>query len=241
MNRIQLLLVALVAASCGGSTSQPTQMQPTAVTTAIGITLPSVLRAGESVQATATATLSNGEGKLLATGWQSDATAVATVTNGGLVTGVANGVVTISVTSDGIRGSKSIRVVPSYHGAWNGSYRVDRCTPFPSPVYSQFCNGYAPGTVLPLSFTFSQNGEVVDGQFIAGGLVSSAYVAAINRDGGVEIKGTNSTNPYSSEFTWALAVPTPGRIAGIVALRRTGSSGLVGGADVEGTIVSLAQ
>jgi hypothetical protein len=232
-----VLLFSLMSASCGSSQSS----QPSPVTTSIAVTLPSVLPAGESVQATAMATLSNGEGKLLATGWQSDSMAVAAVTASGLVTGVANGFATISVTSDGVKGSKTVRVVPSYQGAWNGSYRVDRCSPFPTPAYAQFCIGYTAGTVIPLSMTFSQNGEVVDGQFVAGGLTSSSFVAAITRDGEVELKGTNTTFPYAYEFSWLLGATAPGRITGIVALRRSGSAGLIGGADVEGTIVSLTR
>lgn len=115
-----LISSALLAVSCGGSPTGPNR------TASIAVTLPSVPRVAETAQATAVATLNTGDARPLSTGWRSDAPAVAAVTNAGLVTGVANGVATISITSDAVQGTKSLRVVPSYHGQWTGSYMNSR-------------------------------------------------------------------------------------------------------------------
>lgn len=238
-----LLLYGLLAMSCGGSNSTPTQ--PTwwrrTQIASIAVTLPSVLKVAETAQGTAVATLNNGDAKPLSTGWRSDTPAVATVTNAGLVTGVANGRATIYITSDAVQGTKSLRVVPNYHGQWTGSYRIDRCTPFPTQAYNAFCSGYSPGTAISLSMTFTQNGEVVNGQFIAGGLVSTGFVSVLNDEGRAEVRATNVTFPYQYEFTWQLAVQTSGQIGGTVLLVRSGNAGLVGGANIDGTIVSLTR
>ena len=228
-------VAALLSASCGGLPIQPI------ITTSIAVTLPSMLRVGDTAQATAVATLNNGDAKPVSIGWRSDAPGVAMVTNAGLVTGVTNGVANIFVTSGGVQGTKSLRVVPNYHGHWTGAYRVDRCTPFPTQAYDTFCSGYQPGTVILLTMTITQNGDVINGQFIAGGLVSTGFASALNGDGGAEVRATNITFPYQYEFTWGLAVLTPGKIGGTVSLVRSGSAGLVGGANIEGTIVSLTQ
>ena len=80
------------------------------------VTLASVLRVGESVQASAVATLDDGSTRSLTTGWRSDVPEVATVTDGGLVTGAAAGHANIYVIAGGVQGLRSLRVVPDYHG-----------------------------------------------------------------------------------------------------------------------------
>jgi len=137
--------------------------------------------------------------------------------------------------------SSTNRDRPNYQGQWTGSYRVDRCTPFPSETYASFCTGFAPGTTIPVSMTFSQNRDVVTGQFIAGGLISSGFVSALDTQGGVEIRATNSTFPYAYDFTWRLSIPEPRRLVGTVSLVRSGNAGLFGGANIEGTVVSLVR
>jgi hypothetical protein len=55
--------------------------------------------------------------------------------------------------------------VSTYQGQWNGSYRINSSAPVPSAAYAHMCNGWAPGVVLPLSITMTQNGQSVIGQF----------------------------------------------------------------------------
>jgi hypothetical protein len=77
--------------------------------------------------------------------------------------------------------------------------------------------------------------------FTAGGLTSGSSTSALNADGGVVISGSNITFPFAYQFTWRLTAPAPGRLPGTLALRQSGSAGLVGGANVDATIVSLAR
>jgi hypothetical protein len=59
--------------------------------------------------------------------WTSDKPAVATISASGLLTAVAAGEAVISAEANGRRGTASIRVFPSFSGAWIGSERVTDC------------------------------------------------------------------------------------------------------------------
>ena len=241
VRRAGLLLMSLLCGSCSDSNGSASQALAPSNGATVAIALPSVLKAGDSAQAGASVTDSNGDGRLVTSGWRSDAPSVASVTPSGMVTGIANGVATLSVTADGATASRTIRVVPNNHGRWDGAYRIDRCAPFPSQAYARFCDDYIPGKTTPLSITFSQNGDVVTSQSTAGGLTSVSSTSALNADGGVLIIGSNITFPFAYQFTWRLAAPASGRMAGTLVLVQSGSAGIVGGANVDATIVSLAR
>jgi hypothetical protein len=227
-----LLVVALVAASCSDSGSGPS-----GATTAIAVTLPSVLRVGETAQATAIATTSGGAGKPLSVGWKSDSPLVATVNNTGLVSGLSNGLANIFIDADGVAGTKSLRVVPDYQGQWAGGFTTSAATPFPSDAYQHMCAGYVPPTTLLLTMTLTQTGQSVNGQFIVTGLVSSSFVSLVDGDGGINIRASNTTNPFQYDFTWRMTAPvtsgTFGFVRGTVSIVRTGSAGLIGGCNIE--------
>ena len=137
--RLRLQLAAVVGlgalAACGGSPSSPSGGNSggntgggTPTVSSVAVTLTSPLRIGQSSQASATATLSNGTTQAVTSGWQSDAAGVATVSAAGLVTAIANGTATISVSSGGRQGQQALRVVPDYDGTWSGTYLVTACT-----------------------------------------------------------------------------------------------------------------
>lgn len=235
-----VVLAAVAAASCSGSGSGPS-----APTTNIAVTLPAVLKIGETAQATAVATTTAGAGKTLSVGWKSDTPLVANVDNTGLVTGVSNGLANIYIVSDGVTGTKSLRVVPNYQGQWAGSYVTTGTTPFPSDAYLHMCAGYVPPTTLSLTMTLTQNGQAVNGQFVAAGLVSSSFTSLVDGDGGIAIRASNTTSPFQYDFTWRLSAPftsgTFGSIRGTVSIVRTGSAGLVGGCNIDGSILALTK
>jgi hypothetical protein len=130
----------------------------------------------------------------------------------------------------------------AYQGQWTGSYRVDRCTWSPAvDAYARFCNGYDANSTFSLSITFSQNHDVVTGQFVAGDLVSDAFVSALDAQGGIQIRASNTTFPYAYDFMWQLSAPVRNRLQGTVLLTRTGNAGLVGSASIEGSIVTLTR
>jgi hypothetical protein len=230
MRTTGIALFASLCLSCSDSSPSPTPgitsisppTSPFVVT--VAITMPQVLMVGDSVQATAMAILSDGQGRLVESGWRSDATGVASVTDTDRVKNVAYGLANISVTANGAHGTKTLRVDPNYHRQWNGSYRIDECTPFPSQVYAQFCVGYTPGTVLPLSIAFSQ------------------------KFGHLRTKRRRCRRDQSHEQhvsvrlrVWRFSMPTSGRMIGTVSLIRSGNAGAFVGANVEGTVVSLVR
>lgn len=203
--------------------------------------VPPHLRVGQTAQASATATRSNGTAELVGTGWRSSDPGVATVSDAGLLTGVGNGRTTISVSAGGQPAQQEVRVVPDYEGSWTGALLVDSCTPFPSRSYAHHCNGYQAGAVFPLSMTLSQSGEAVTGQFTSNGLVFTSFVVPVDAAGAVALFGTNIRNPYQTDAIFHVSSPTRGQITGTTRWERRGSSGLIGTATVEGTIVTLTR
>jgi hypothetical protein len=79
VRRAGLLLIPWLCAACGDATGPASQALAPSHGAIIAIALPSVLKAGDSAQATASVTDSNGDGRFLTSGWRSDATAVASV------------------------------------------------------------------------------------------------------------------------------------------------------------------
>jgi hypothetical protein len=114
---------------------------------------------GQTAQATGSETLSDGQTRAITSGWLSDATAVAAVTNAGLVTGVANGRATIYVVAGGRQGQQVVRVVPDYHGRWSGGLRVTSCTQTGVFASANFCAEQAVGATYRYALNVSQSGE----------------------------------------------------------------------------------
>jgi hypothetical protein len=118
----QFLVVSLLAAAtaCGGS-SPPA---PTPTVTSVAVSGTAALAAiGQTTQLTATATLSNGTTQNVTTmaTWQSSNPNVATVTSGGLVTGVNFGQTSITATYQGVSGPVAVTLQLNLIGTWKGS------------------------------------------------------------------------------------------------------------------------
>ena len=213
MARSPVLLVAcLFAVACGGSSpSAPSAPQ----TSSVSVVLAGSLISGRTAQATATATLSNGQTLAVTTGFRSDNPAVATVTDAGMVNAVANGVTNISVAHGSQQGARPIRVYPSYQGQWRGSYVIRNCTSsgvFAAPP--NFCDGKV-NTVLPVSLTLTQADDTITGSFLLGALPFSTFSAPIEGDGAVGFNATmTQTGAVSIMASWRLNSAMDGRITG---------------------------
>jgi len=235
LTAIIILAAVSLAASCDETKPSPT-------VTNITVSLPATVPIGQTAQASAMATLSDGSTRSIATGWQSDNPPVATVTDSGLVTGVSNGRATIFVIDDGRQGQLNIRVLPHYEGHWVGTAQVTSCTPFPSASYAvPFCVGFDSGTILPVEVTMARTDEVLTGQFFGAGLLFDQFVIPIGGDGSMFATGTNVTPPIQTETTWALDSPGIGELTGTTQWVRRGSSGLVGYAIIEGVVTLSKQ
>ena len=158
MNRVLVVLLLAPLAACGGDKS-PTNASPT--TTGVNVTLSSPLRMGQTAQATGTETLSNGQSRPITSGWQSDATSVASVNNAGVVTGIANGRASIYVVAGGRQGQQLLRVVPDYQGRWTGGLRTTSCTETGIFADLDFCDDYPVGTTYRFALGLTQAGELM--------------------------------------------------------------------------------
>jgi hypothetical protein len=155
--------------------------------TAVEVVLPNaLLRASETTQVTATATMSNSQAQVVTAGFQSDTPSVARVSDSGLVTAVAEGRANIFVVYQGRQGLAQVRVMGSplvvtfntFAGYGSGSYTEGGATVTPMSGGWTF-NGYGnpgPATVFP-GFGYmagSASGEIA--VTFGGGLFTFAAV-----------------------------------------------------------------
>jgi hypothetical protein len=203
MNRLLLaFLLAPLLAACSNANS-PTPTPPSPTTSAVSVTVSSPVRMGQTAQATGTETLSSGQTRAITSGWSSDAPAVATVTNAGLVSGMANGRATIYVVAGGMQGQQVVRVVPDYQGRWSGGLLVTSCTETGVFADMDFCGDNLVGSTWGYSLSLSQSGA----QMTALADYGSPYVfpsipAPIGEDGASNF--TPLLNVTDSGFTLTL-------------------------------------
>jgi hypothetical protein len=169
---------------------------------------------GQTQQASAIATLRTGQTQALTVGFLSDVPTVASVTDTGLVTPLANGVVNIYMVFGGVQGTKTIRVVPSFQGQWRGSYVVRTCSQTGFFTSVNACNDLI-NRVFPTTMTITQNLDAISGNFFLGAIPFTPFIGPIAGDGSVGISGTDTLGSSISEtVSWRLMSPQIGRITG---------------------------
>src|SRR5262245_28768234 len=116
-----------ISAACGGDGGTPAA--PTPMVQSVTVASSSdLIFIGASETFTATAAMSSGGTQSVTGGtWGTDSPSVASVDSTGRVTGVGSGMATIFVDFQGRRGTKLIRGLPNYQGAWSGSYAITGC------------------------------------------------------------------------------------------------------------------
>jgi hypothetical protein len=240
--QLAALLGVSALAACGGSPSSPSGGGGTPTVSSVAVTLTSPLKVGQTSQATATATLSNGATQAVTSGWQSDAAGVATVSAAGLVTAIANGTATISISSDGRQGQQALRVVPDYDGSWSGIYLVTSCTETGYFATERFCAGTL-NSSPPVRFALTQSGTTVNASFLLGQLTFPAVSATIGTDGGLPVESTLAEN-VRIVATWVLASGASGltgaALTGTVRQRWT-AAGQSGEGVLDGRIVTVTR
>ncbi len=211
-----LVLVSVSMACSGSSPSAPAT--PTATSITVNAT-GGHLFLGNSETFTATVTLSNGTTQALTGGtWSSDATPVATVVAAtGAVTAVSSGEVTIIVDAQGVRGTKRIRVLPSYQGIWFGTYTVNTCTQSGDFVAANLCGTtLAVGSTLQAGLNFTQSVAAITGQTLLGSLFSETLSGTVSTNGSFSFQVGAIVPGFSTRVTqaWALNVTQVGRLSG---------------------------
>ena len=123
--------------ACGSSKSPAAPAAPTS--TGISVTFPAggTIYIGATAQLQVTETLSDGTTKPVTAAWSSDAPAVATVSQTGIVAPVAAGEATISADANARRGTLRIRVYPNFNGTWVGAETMISCDD--SGVFDNLC------------------------------------------------------------------------------------------------------
>jgi hypothetical protein len=114
IRRLTTLLSVLAVAACGDPTA------PSLATLTLSSTSFS-LAVGATKQLTVAAADANGANVTVAPSWTTSASSVATVSNAGLVTAVAPGTATITVSAEGKTSTASVTVTSALSGSWTGN------------------------------------------------------------------------------------------------------------------------
>ena len=127
-----------------------------------------------------TATWTNGT---IASGASQSVTVRSAPTTAGSYTG------TLTVNGDQTSGTNTLPIsgtatAPSFQGTWAGRYVIDRCDGTGS-IQDLLCSSnrglFPPGTSLPISMTFTQNGNTVSERFAFGQVTASATASSAGR------------------------------------------------------------
>lgn len=169
---------------------------------------------GETAFVHASARMSDNTNQSVTNGtWASDNTAIATVDNTGIVTGVGSGTVNITVTSGGKTGTIAIRCLPNYGGTWDGTYTVTACTATGDFDLYGFCGVVPSGTVLDADLVLTQSGAQVNGQIFLGTLTSTA-TGPVAMDGQLTLTGKLVEGDFTIDVVFTLQSATPGALTG---------------------------
>jgi hypothetical protein len=153
---------------------------------------------------------------------------------------VGNGTATIFVASGSAQGSKLVRVVPDYQGAWAGRYQVATCTSDGIVRSAGICTtSPRVGDTLPISASLTQTGDQVVGTVSLGTITSPTLTTGINADGGIIVSAImNSDNVARINASFNLNQVTQGQITGVVSTSWLATGGFPGSANFSGPIVS---
>lgn len=136
---------------------------------------------------TVTASFSDGTSQVVQGTWGSDAPGVATA-DAGRVTGVAAGTATIFADYQGFRATRAIRVVPDYHGRWDGDWAVGSCTG--DGDFIDLCSEYATGELFGLTLVANQNRDAITGTTDFGDNLPGPVTGTIQPNGHLVVSGT---------------------------------------------------
>jgi hypothetical protein len=208
-------LLAAGIAGCSGS--GPTEPPPPPPLVAVTVSLRNVVLVATSAVASGTAVNSNGQSQAVTTGWRSDTPAVASVTDTGTVTGVANGQATIFVVFQGVQGSHVVRVAPNYDGRWSGMQRITSCTA--TGAFAGYCEdgGSFVDMLFPIGMTGRHPGDLtLSGEFTIEDVPFPTFTTQVEGDGGVRFSGTEVFEGIRADATWEINSRERGRATGTI-------------------------
>ena len=234
------MALATLSNCSGGSNGPSTGPGPTA--NSISINLRDIVLAGVSVVATATATMSNGQTQAVTTGWRSDAPTVATITDAGNLTPLANGEASITVAFGGAQAVKRIRVAPNYDGRWQGMQQITACTA--TGDLAGICEegGSVVGLFFPIGLTLRHPGDLgVSGEFTVEELPFPTFSTQVESDGRIRFASVVTIEGIRAEVSWDVNAAEVGRLTGTIR-ERYSLPGLANGDVVyESNLASVAR
>ena len=204
--------LAITACACGNDKTAPS---PT-VTTIVITSLSDLLFIGTSETFTATATFSDGTTRAITNGvWGTNESQIVNVEPAtGRVLAVGSGNATVFVDFEGSRGTRAIRGLPDYQGAWSGSYIVRSCMDTGEIVEVEVCSDlFAPEAELPLGLIATQTRDAATGELLLGSF-SGPVNGPIQLNGQWLVTGTVRIGELSIETVWTLQSAQSGRITG---------------------------
>ena len=186
-----LALVVIVGAAASGCSNDegPTSPSPTRTLTSVSVS-PSIdlIKIKQVETFTVTANYSDGSVEAITPAWGTDAPGVASIENTGRVTGVGSGLATIFADYQGLRGTRLLRVVPDYHGRWEGDWSVTACTADGDLVGA--CEAFPYGEIFLLTLTVNQTRDQVTGTTDFGDNLPGPVTGSILQSGHLVVGGT---------------------------------------------------
>jgi hypothetical protein len=212
------LILANAAWAAARCAPAPSPVVPNATVTHVDIAAPSafvLLGAGE--QLTATATLSNGATQSASGTWLSDAPAVASVSAGGVLTGVSPGLA--NITFEGSAERVSVRVVPNYGGTWTGTAKLTTCRDIGADqtvrdAAAGYCIAFEHASLPSLSFKMSL---LQEGDRVSGSAEQLPVTGVIAVDGTLTLANSSTWEigiTFNRVITWTLSSQHAGDLSG---------------------------
>lgn len=195
------MLVALSVVACGGSSpSAPTPTAPvvpaTPTVSSLRIDGADALRTGFYTDYTATATLSNGTTQTVTPAWTSSNSSLASVDANGRLSGYNHGGISLTATHQGAAATKGVSIVTNFGGQWSGRYIMRACDQSGVFATIRYCQGLGPaGSTGSMTLSLAQGGNdrtQITGTIGFGGDLTGAVTGNVTGDGRLVI-GSNFT------------------------------------------------
>jgi hypothetical protein len=234
VRRLALVLFAVTAFGCGGSSSPsaPTPPPPPPPPPVITVNGPSTLRNGRAEIFTASVS---------GCAWGTDAPSVVSISGSGEVRPSAVGSATIWCDAQGARGTKTLGVIPDFQGTWVGDYTIESCTDSGWATDIRACRDLTPpGRIANVSFNLIQDADRVSGTVTlgSGGGTGQVQGAVVNNE--VTLTGSVPSSVQTWATTWRFRSDRLDRITGSTAAVVRSSTG-PGELRLGGTIRALVR
>jgi hypothetical protein len=186
--KLSALVVLLAVGGCGDSTS-PSPINPNPTPTTAITPATTVLQIGQTQAYTFTPAPTTN-----VITWTSSNESVLTIDATGTATGLANGVSTITGSSDsGTSATLAVQVVPVYAGSWAGTTPVLACTDLAGFASAGYCS-QSVGVTERWTLTLTQSGLALTGTMTkseGANVLSGTVIGAIGGSGDIiALRGT---------------------------------------------------